>query len=571
MKTELTESQFRAMVVAVVCLGAVLAYWTSFSGEFVWDDYSSVLLHQHVKDPGKILQLFQEDLHAFGRGQGNFYRPLVAISFMLDYLLSGSQGAGYGGGTPEIGTLVFHLTNTAWHIAAALLLFALLTRLDAPRFVRGAVPLLYVVHPLHTEAITYISGRADPMSAAFMFAALWFALREGSVPKRAAGIVLSAACFAAGLLCKESAFILPALLLLFIIVVPSREGEEHGAAYKRPLVSFAVACALLAAYGALRATVLNFGSDTMPRDITFLGRMIEVGQAFAAYIRLLFVPTGLHMERTLDSTPAWTAAVGALLLVGCVAVAVWAFSSGRRRIALGMGWFLVCWFPVSGIFPLNAPMAEHWMYVPMAGFLWALMELAYLAVSASVAARRAAVAAAYAVATLFIAMTMARNYDWHDNESLYRATLERNPRSTRLHYNLAVVYEDLIGNLPGARRHYEQVLELYQQRKAEAPDEAGKTAFYQDEQESHLSLGRIYFSQQNYELAALHFGTLLRLQTNDSNRELQGEAALGLGQCYLAVGQVAQARKTFDGAAKLIPGIEPTIEALLRQAGVPAR
>ena len=72
-----------------VLVAGVLAYGNSFLGEFVWDDASSILLHEHVRDPAKFGQLFREDQHPFGRGQGNFYRPLLASSFMVDCVVAG--------------------------------------------------------------------------------------------------------------------------------------------------------------------------------------------------------------------------------------------------------------------------------------------------------------------------------------------------------------------------------------------------------------------------------------------------------------------------------------------------
>jgi hypothetical protein len=120
--------------VCTVALAALFAYSNTFGSDFVWDDASSILLHEHVKDPTKFAQLFAEDQHAFGRGQGNFYRPLVAASFMLDYALSRPAGPELVGpsGVPELSPFLFHVTNLAWHLLCSLMLFALLTRLEAP-------------------------------------------------------------------------------------------------------------------------------------------------------------------------------------------------------------------------------------------------------------------------------------------------------------------------------------------------------------------------------------------------------------------------------------------------------
>lgn len=557
MNLPLTQSQFRILTVSILVLVSLLAYWNTFSGEFVWDDASSVLLHKHVQDPGKILQLFREDQHAFGRGQGNFYRPLLSVSFMADYALSRPAPG------EDPGVFLFHLSSLFWHTAAALFLFFLLARLSAPRYVQVAVPLLFVVHPLHTEAVAYISGRGDPMSAAFMFAALVFALWQSSPRTRVAGVALSGLCFTAGLLSKESAFILPALLALFAVVRP-RIGVKP--AYDRPWTALAVSCVLLAVYAGLRFTVLDFGSDTTPRDITYAARLVEVLQAFALYIRLVFIPTGLHMERVLTDAPVWLAGVGAVLLVAVIGAMVWALRTGRRRVALGFGWFLLTWLPISGLFPLNAPMAEHWMYVPLAGLLWALTEIACGLTGGRRTATGLGLAATYAVCVVFLGFTVARNRDWRSNEALFRATLEENPGSIRTHFNLAVAYEDLLDNPPGARRHFEQVLDLYRRRKAASGDEKQQRMFYIDELEAHLSLGMLYLEDEIYDAAAQHFSVLLSIQPSEQNRGLVAEAALGLGRCYTAIGRPDAAKQAYQKAVEIMPELRPRVAHLLDNA-----
>ena len=83
------EAQLPAVAVAIwLAVLAFVAYGNTLPGEFVWDDASSILLHQHVKDPGKVFALFTEDQHAFAGGQGNFYRPLLSVTFMADYALA---------------------------------------------------------------------------------------------------------------------------------------------------------------------------------------------------------------------------------------------------------------------------------------------------------------------------------------------------------------------------------------------------------------------------------------------------------------------------------------------------
>jgi len=550
---ELPEIHFRVLMVLSIVAAGVLAYSTRFTNEFVWDDASSILLHEHVKDPSQFFQLFREDQHFFGRGEGNFYRPLVSASFMLDFALSyAPPGPGVEERVvPDVSPFLFHISNTLWHIATSLLFFALLSRLGTPRFVRVVAPLIYVLHPLHTEAITYISGRADPMSAVFMYAGLWFAMWDHTSRHRVAGTALSGLCFCAALLSKEAAFIYPLLLLLFVAVRPVK-GNGGSRVYLARLGPLCLSAILMVLYAYLRMTVLHFASNPSPESA--LGqRLTELSQSFACYIRLLFVPTGLHMERTLAGASGWTAAAGTALLVMVLVLLIESLWHGQRRATLGWGWFLIAWFPISGIFPLNAPMAEHWMYVPMAGFFWGLTETVYSVCKGRRGAMWAATAAAYALCIFFLALTAARNPVWHDNVRLFRSTLAANPNSDRVHYNLAVTYEDIENNLSGARRHYEAVLALCAKKRQSANDAARTDFFWDEELESHLSLGGIYLERQDYLQAAEHYGVLLRIQPDENYKPLIGAAALGMGNCCLAVGDVQHANEFFREAIKNAP------------------
>lgn len=505
-----SDRESRIAACGLVAAVGVLAYVNTFDGKFVWDDASSVLLHRHVQlmadgsteplsDPAKLFQLFREDQHAFGLGQGNFYRPLVSVSFTLDFLLSYDSETARA--TPEsgqvnIGPLLFHVTNLAWHVAAACLLLLLILRMGTPLAPAICAALLFVAHPLHTEAVAYISGRADMMSAAFMFAGLAFALGKHGAAPSMLSIALSMSCFCAGLLSKESSTAFPLLLGVLVLLRPApilEHGNGRSGRIRRsaPLIA---AVAVLVLYAALRMSVLRF-ADAQPNAAAPLAqRLVETGQALASYLRLLFAPTRLHMEQTLEGVPAWTAAVGYCFFVLLVVAAVAAYRTGHWRVAAGFGWFLLTWLPISGIFPLNAPLAEHWMYVPMAGFWWGLAEIVYAGTVRFPVLRYAAVAVASVLVLAFIGLTAQRNQDWHDNTSIYRATLAANPESQRVHANLATTAKTETRNFAGARRHFEETLRLVD----DAKNRPGASAQFLNEAYFHVSLAALLFGETRY-------------------------------------------------------------------------
>jgi protein O-mannosyl-transferase len=551
-----------AAAAAVVILG-FLAYANTLKGEFVWDDASSILLHEDVQDPSKVLDLFKKDQHAFAGGQGNFYRPMLSLTFMTDFWLAwnGPPVTESRDVVTQLNPFLFHLSSISWHIAAALFLLYLLSRLNAPTAVVAIVPIIYVLHPLHTEAVAYISGRADSMSAAFMFAGLSFATWQETSRRRLAGVGLSSFMFVGALLSKESAFIYPVLLAMILFYqdkmrVQDNDNTAPPLSLPRRYMSLITAAALFAGYAALRLGPLNFGTETQPVASTFFGRLTETFQSFALYLGLLFFPTGLHMERTLDGIPSWIGIVGALLLLAC-GVFIYRQVRGKNyRAALGMMWFIVTWLPISGLFPLNAPMAEHWLYVPMAGFFWALAE--WIAFDSprqpvSLSLRRFA-AVGGILLTAWIAMllfrTVDRNRDWHDNISLYEATLRENPSSPRVQYNLAVTWQDLENNPIGAKRHFRNVVALYADRKSNNPDE--ETKFWNEEIDAYFSLGNIYLSEGNYGEAFNSYSVLYTLVPNDSNRQKISQAVYGMGECLRATGDAENAQTYFERASEIL-------------------
>ena len=141
----------------------LLIYSNSFNNEFFWDDDDSIVNNTYIKDIKYFPRFFSENLIA-GTGQiTNYWRPVLLISFSFDYHLFG------------LSPIDFHVHNTLLHILSAFLIFILLYKLSKGNLLLSYFPaLIFLVHPLQTEAITYIAGRADPLSSVFSLISLIF-------------------------------------------------------------------------------------------------------------------------------------------------------------------------------------------------------------------------------------------------------------------------------------------------------------------------------------------------------------------------------------------------------------
>ncbi|MBP9853988.1 MAG: hypothetical protein KBD53_03870, partial [Candidatus Omnitrophica bacterium] len=143
---------FGRLTACLFLLVGLLIYSTSISSPFIWDDYDLVVENYNIQSWSHVFGLFKGNVVE----QSSFYRPLQMFSYLLDYEI--------GGLNPKI----FHFTSILIHIAVALSLCWLCIVLFKDRLIGMIAGLLFLIHPIHNEAVVYISGRADPLVALFM-------------------------------------------------------------------------------------------------------------------------------------------------------------------------------------------------------------------------------------------------------------------------------------------------------------------------------------------------------------------------------------------------------------------
>ena len=421
----------RVGALLVIIAATFLVYWPAQRNEFVWDDTALVQRDPLIRSWRLIPEGFRHFLFLDATAS-NFYRPLQRLTFTGDYALHDRNARGW------------HLTSIYVHLAAAVALFFLAEKLLAPTVGRGwacAIALLWVVHPLHTSAVTYISGRADPLQAFFGFSALTLALHSLDGGKGARFATLFATlCFLGAMLSKEAGIV--ALLIWFILLAWRRSPRAVWFKW------LALSAAVLAAYAGLRFTA---ESRPPPREepTPFAARPILAARAVAEYAGLIFAPVNLRMERDVSSGVGlpqervanaqqreWQTLLGLGLIAGLVFWWRWA-RRGVPVAAVSLLAALVAYLPVSNLFSLNATVAEHWLYVPLAFLLIAgalsLREIA--------AHSRALIAALGIFATAWAVWlgvrTWQRQPDWKDQRTFLTRTIAAGGDSARMRVNLA--------------------------------------------------------------------------------------------------------------------------------------
>jgi tetratricopeptide (TPR) repeat protein len=460
----------------LLTLIGVIVHSSALQGQRIWDDEYLAHDNPFIKSPLLILESFRHYL--FLDSFSAHYRPVQNLSFIIDYFFWN---------TDEFG---FHLTNVLLHVGSGILLYFLLRQLFASLWLRGIPPavrerasrrlpwisrgafliaLLWLVHPVHSAAVDYISGRAD--SLAFFFAAAgWLLFRRAQCITRAGGrasiYFLAAICGLLALLSRETGCIWIALFLAHLFLI-----ERQLSRCAR--VGVLCGClAIVALYFGLRQLPHERLTSTPQAGWTAPVRTVLMARALGDYTRLMIFPSNLHMERTVfdpafyKSNADWRASIGLeyLSILGLILLAALVFGSiktGRGRAAriFGALWFLAAYLPISNIVQLNATVAEHWLYLPSVGLL---VFLAGCAVELPSRYRHIITGTATVALIGLSCRSFVRSSDWANEETFYKRTIAVGGTSVRTGVNLGRMYS--------ARGAYAEAEKIFRQVLDSVPD-----------------------------------------------------------------------------------------------------
>jgi Tfp pilus assembly protein PilF len=433
-----------ALLVAVLVF---VAYAPALRNGFVWDDTALILRDPLIRSWRLIPEGFQHFLFTDATAS-DFYRPIQRLTYTLDYAAFAFRPIGY------------HLTSILCHLAAALALFLLARELLAlfgieerkRRCIAFLATLAWAIHPVHTAAVVYVSGRADPLAAAFGFFGLFAGIRslQANGTKRWVLLFATGALFLLSALSKETGIVF--LVLWCAILLLKKKWTEF-------LPATVVTLFVVVIYLSLRLPAEHVPAPTLHPPAPLLVRPILAARAFAEYAGLILLPINLHMDRDVETHPegaasaniaAWRELQTLLGILLAAGAAYWLMRSRRQDAAIFSCLVLaaISYLPVSGIFVLNATIAEHWIYLPTAFlFLAACLAISRFSISNIV------LGPVLAVWLIFLgARTWIRTLDWKDQRTFLERTLASGGDSARMLINLAGL-ELKEGQLDSARKH----------------------------------------------------------------------------------------------------------------------
>jgi len=411
-----------------VALAAVLCYASVLTGPFLWDDRVLILENSYIKGAQPAWAPFMTDFARMALAEWEvtpFYRPLTLLSFRLDALVWGFTPLG------------FHLTNLLAHVGCSLAVMHLGNRLfDAPR-AGLAAGLLFAVHPVHTESVSWISGRTDVLACLFGLGALLLALRG-----TAASAIGSALALALALMAKESTVVIPLLTAAALML---RRSPRSDAIRILGLQVLALGTVLALRHQALQGLV-----PTLDLAGGLGHRLLLAPRFFAEYLGLLVMPFWLSVERhlALQAVPPLGVAAGWLVALAFAALLGW---TARKApvVCFSLAWIPLSLIPVLNLVPLPQPLAERFLYLPSVGFCLLLAVL--------LANRHARILALIAV--IWAGATVARNQVWNDEGRFWQAAVTARPESQAARLALGIHHLEN-GRLDQAEVHLVEAVRL---------------------------------------------------------------------------------------------------------------
>ncbi|HXB71808.1 MAG TPA: DUF1736 domain-containing protein [Candidatus Acidoferrales bacterium] len=435
----------------------LLAYSNGFRSGFVFDNAWVILEDSRVhRATAANVELILTQSYAY---QSTVFRPLTTLSFLFNYAIlgNGAQPAGY-----HWVNLVIHAANAALAYWLGMLLFqALGAKRQLAAFALAAV---WAVHPILTESVTNIVGRAD-LLAAFGVLAGFLSHRkaaEASGRRKLAWLLALMGAATVALFSKESGIVLVAVMAIYDFGLARSPFRKHFAGYH--LAGYAALMPPFLVYFYLRAQALpavSLGVPFTDNPLTgagfWTGRFTAV-RVIGKYLWLLVWPDELSCDYSysqiplvswrFDSPEVWKAAAALAVCGGAIAVA--AFWRRRHKpLFFFIAFFFAALAPTANVVLLiGSVMAERFLYLPSLGFAGCLVWGIFTAAGRPYFRARLPHVVPVTVGLIVIAFasrTYARNFDWLDDRSLWTSAARVSPDSYKVRIHLATSVVDAKG------------------------------------------------------------------------------------------------------------------------------
>ncbi|MDD1744312.1 MAG: hypothetical protein LUQ20_00635 [Candidatus Methanoperedens sp.] len=405
-----------AVVLIIITVLTVLAYGNSLRGDFVCDDRPMIINNEKIASIEYLPHYFTHgvwDISNLGIKDEFLYRPLFLVYLFLNYQIWGVSPFG------------FHLASLLLHICNSILVFFLLRKVLLSQ--ETIIPLLgtiiFAVHPVHTESVSWISGATDLILTFFFLSSFLFYLIYRDNHKSIL-LLLSIISFIFSLLSKEVAVVLPLIIIAYDYLKDKK-------IYTKNLFIFILVTIL---YLLLRGTVLGGISGTLQFSFAGLKNVIEF---ISGYIKLLFIPWPLVFYFSISESDFINFKGVIFSAAAFISIVIYVIKD--RKSLFPVIWIFVTLLPALLLaFHSRPAFAERFLYLPSAGFV---VFLAYLIEKPFEQYRKITILFTSLIIFVFSAITVRANLEWKNDEVFYFKAIRNNQHYAGAYLGLAQYYE----------------------------------------------------------------------------------------------------------------------------------
>ena len=520
--------------ILILIIFSLIIYSNSLFNSFVWVDHTQIVQKEHIiQDFNGLVNVFSHGMPGFSSSvQGGYYRPVINLAYSIDYWIWGLKPFG------------FHLTNVLAHTLTGVILYLVILAILGQEPVAFLSAILFLAHPIHTEAVAWISGRGDMFFALFYLLAFLLYIKAGTrdpggIPGFNRLYLLSGISFVLALQSKEMAITLPLILILYDVCFTYRKRVSN---LFRAVKIYIFYFAILGCYLLFRLIILGgVGTgQTLPGN-SLLTAFYTTSRIFTGYIWKLLFPINLAVADVvrLANTLIDPAVAGSMLLLFILIAAGIFLYRSRPILSFGIFWFFITLIPVSNFIPALHLSAERFLYLPSAGFCIILASILWSSYSLVKAKRPqlkwSIIAVSAAIPLVYGILTFNRNFDWKDDLTIFSDAVRKSPYTREAYGELGVTYMDM-------KRYGEAEMAFL----AALKERDGYASFVQP-QVMRQNLAEIYIITKQQEKS---IGHLLWLGRYYKNTYL---VQRNLGLAYLKIGRPDWANVKFRQALLTAP------------------
>ena len=510
----------RKILYLIVAAVSFLVYYNSLKNDFVFDDESVVQNNLSIRTISNVPKFFTAE-EGFHKVIGRYYRPVVSTLYAIDYSLWGMDPYG------------FHLTNVLIHVTASLLLLLILMKLfgDYKHGLLSALigTLIFAVHPIHTEAVTWVSGRTDSLATMFFLLSFFFYIKYSDDGNDKKFLWISIIAYFTGLLSKEMIVTMPVILLLYDFFFKKRSLEW----FKKNYIPYVLFISFTIIFVVIRYMVLKdvverstymyfYGAETSTVVFTMLKTIPVYFKLLLFPINLLYHYNGVYPDSTSLSD---VKVLYSILFIAALIIVSIVLYKKHNVVSFTILFFFVSLLPVLNIIPTMNFMAERFLYLTSFGLS---VLISYVFIKYVSEKNKTVLTSLFLlIIIVFVYLTYNRNSDWKNNDTLYSTADSRDGSVLLVN----------AGNIYANKKNYDEAEKRYR-RAIEIRDNSVL---------AHHNLGLIYLLKGNLDSAEIQIKKGLLIDS------LAPDGYFQLSNIYQQKGRIAEAISSLEKLQEVMP------------------